>query len=132
MDDSLFIKMAIASATLASDDVALIHLSSDNIIGIVSAGFAKLVGRKDKTIVGKSLADFIPDGVDHIHNKPIDYVAEKMDAGQFNGLTSVPFIKGDKSVIYLDLEIRRLVWPNQDRPHYCAFAKKSRKRAPKK
>lgn len=125
MGEILLIKMAISSAALASDDVALIHLDPDNTIGVVSKGFCKLVGRSEKSMVGRKIGPFIPDDVDHVHDSPIDWVAEKMDSGEFDGLSSVPFIKGNGSIIYLDLEIKVLRWPNQNRPHFCAFASKS-------
>ena len=125
MEDALFIKMALATAALASDDVVLIHLDSDNVIGCASDGFCSLVGTPKGDLIGKTLASFFPEGTaHHAHGDPI--ITE-----DFEGLKSVPFIKGDRSVIYLDLDIQKLIWPNQTRPHYCAFAKRVKRRTKK-
>lgn len=114
--------MAIASATLASSDVALVHINSDNKIGYISQGFCELLKRAASTLTGTNIAPIITASQDHIHTDRIDWVADDIESGKFNGLTQCEFICGEGSVVNLNLEIKLLRWPGQKRPHFCIFA----------
>jgi len=116
------IRASLGAAVLASEDVAVIHIDADNKIGCVSLGFCRLTNRDESSMVGTSLASLIPQGVKHIHNKPIDWAADALRTGEGKYLTNVSIIGGGGKIIALNLELALLEWPHQERPHFCAFA----------
>jgi len=68
------------------------------------------------------LSGHIAPGVDHPHNAPLDWLAEKYDGKPLPSITRVPMMcgQGEKQIL-LDLMLMIAEHSEQDRPEFIAF-----------
>lgn len=114
---------AIGFACLEYSDKPMIMINADNIIVRVSAAMCDLLAKKSKEMIGKSLAEFIPDDYSHPHGDPIDWIATEYENDKIPSIRCVPFQCNESGkIVHLNLRVIAIKWPNGSRPDFIAFA----------
>ena len=114
--------LLIGDAVIARGECAILMIDSDSRILEVSKAFCALGDWSRDALMGSSLEDHIPKGVNHPHSEPIDWIADKYSGGEVPGVTRVPMRCGRREkAVLLNINLMVAEHSFTERPEYLGF-----------